>query len=154
MDDELSGERMSDVHDELLSSMDVVALVHAQDVEGEQQSERVSVECVGRVDDGVGGVSIEARRGHEGEGGVEGCDGVDGVEQGASTAAREAEGDDEDEAMAGDENVSAQHAEGGGSSTGGIKKRKRNRCKRLSSGQRQELTRREQRLAADEASGS
>ena len=52
-----------------------------------------------------------------------GREGVDGVEQGASMAAREAEGDDEDEAMAGDENVSAQHAEGGSGSTGGIKKR-------------------------------
>ena len=37
---------------------------------------------------------------------------------------REAEGDDEDEAMAGDENVSLQRAEGGGSSTGGIKKKR------------------------------
>ena len=66
-----------------------------------------------------------------------GCEGVDGAEQGASTAAREAEGDDEDEAMAGDENVSVQRTEGGSSSTGGIVKRKRNRCKRLNSGQRQ-----------------
>ena len=115
---------MSDVHDELLSSMDVIAVVHAQDAEGEQQSERVSVECVGRVDDGVGGVSSEARLGHEGEGSVEGCEGVDGVEQGASTAAREAEGDDEDEDMAGVENVSVQRAEGGSGSTGGIKKKK------------------------------
>ena len=50
----------------------------------------------------------------EGEGGVEGCDeGADDVEQGASMAARVAEGDDEDEAMAGDENVSGQRAEGG-----------------------------------------
>ncbi len=39
-------------------------------------------------------------------------------------AAREAEGDDEDEAMAGDENVSMQMAEGGSSSKGGIKKKK------------------------------
>ena len=66
-----------------------------------------------------------------------GCEGVEGVEQGASMAAREAEGDDEDEAMAGDENVSVQRTEGGSSSTGGIVKRKRNRCKRLNSGQRQ-----------------
>ena len=101
-------------------------MVHAQDAEGEQQSERVSVECVGRVDDGAGDGSSEARRGHvEGEGGVEGCDeGADDVEQGASMAARVAEGDDEDEAMAGDENVSGQRAEGGGGSTGGIKKKK------------------------------
>ena len=38
-------------------------------------------------------------------------------------AAREAEGSDEDEAMAGKENVSLQRAEGNGSSTSGIKKR-------------------------------
>ena len=123
MDDELTGEPsrtieeaecMSDVHDELLSSMDVIAVVHAQDAEGEQQSERVSVECVGRVDDGAGGGSSKARRGHEGEGGVEGCEGADGVEQGASMAAREVEGDDEDEDMAGVENISMQRAEGGG----------------------------------------
>ena len=42
-----------------------------------------------------------------------GREGADGVEQGASTAAREAEGDDEDEAMEGDENVSLQRAEEG-----------------------------------------
>ena len=134
MDDELTGEPsrtteeaecMSDVHDELLSSMDAVAVGHAQDAEGEQQSERVSVECVGCVDDGAGGVSREARRGHEGEqGGAEGCEGVDGVEQGASTAAREAEGDDEDEVMVGAENISMQRAEGGGGTTGGIKKKR------------------------------
>ena len=53
-----------------------------------------------------------------------GCEGVDGVEQGASLAAREAEGDDEDEDMVGDENVSVQRAEGGGGSTGGIKKKR------------------------------
>ena len=39
-------------------------------------------------------------------------------------AACEAEGSDEDEAMAGNENVSVQRAEGGGGSTGGIKKKK------------------------------
>ena len=38
-------------------------------------------------------------------------------------AAREAEGSDEDEVMAGKENVSMQIAEGGGGSSGGIKKR-------------------------------
>ena len=53
-----------------------------------------------------------------------GCEGVDGAEHGASTAARDAEGHDEDEAMAVDENVSLQRAEGGGGSTGGIKKKK------------------------------
>ena len=133
MDDDLTGESsrtieeaecMSDVHDELLSSMDVVAVGHAQDAEGEQQSERVSVECDGRVDDGAGGVSSEARRGHEGEGSVEGCEGGDGVEQRAARAAHEAEGDDEDEAMEGDENISMQHADGGGGSTAGIKKKR------------------------------
>ena len=147
MDDEITGESsrtmeeaecMSDVHDELLSSMDVVAVVHAQDAEGEQQSERVSVGCVGRVDDGTGGGSSEARRGHaEGEGGVEGCEGADGVEQGASMAAREVEGDDEDEAMEGDENVSMQRAVGGGGSTGGIKKKKSKRRSKIEKSQKQ-----------------
>ena len=49
-----------------------------------------------------------------------GCEGADGVEQGASMAAREVEGDDEDEDMAGVENISMQRAEGGGGTTGGI----------------------------------
>ena len=160
MDDELTGEPsrtieevecMSDVHDELSSSMDVVAVVHAQDAEGEQQSERVSVECVGCVGDGAGGVSIEARRGHEGEGSVEGCEGVDGVEQGASTAAREAEGDDEDEDMAGAENISMQRAEGGGGTTGGIQKKKCKRSRQKNRGQRQAMARFDRRLAADDA---
>ena len=53
-----------------------------------------------------------------------GCEGVDGVEQGASMAAREAESDDEDEAMAGDENVPVKRAEWGGSSIGSIAKKK------------------------------
>ena len=53
-----------------------------------------------------------------------GSEGVDGAEQGASLAAREAEGDDEDEAMVGDENVSMQMAEGCGGVTAGIKKKK------------------------------
>jgi hypothetical protein len=85
-----------------------------------------------------------------------GCEGVDGVEQGASMAARKAESDDEDEAMAGDENVSVQRAEGGNSSTGGIKKGKRTRSKRPNGGQRQRqaMERADRRLAADEASGS
>ena len=131
-------------------------MVHAQDAEVEQQSESVSVECVGRVDDGAGGVSSEARQGHEDEGGVEGCEGADGVEQGASMAAREVEGDDEDEDMAGVENISMQRAEGGGGTTGGIKKGKRTRSKRPNGGQRQrQATERAGRLlAADEASGS
>ena len=170
MDDELSGEpsmasedgvRMSEMvsgelHAESVCSMDVVAEVYAQDAEREQQSERVSVECVGRADDGAGGVSIEARRGHEGEGGVEGCEGVDGVEQGASMAAREVEGDDEDEDMAGVENISMQRAEGGGGTTGGIKKGKRTRGKRNGNGHRQWLASRgaDLRSAADVASGS
>jgi hypothetical protein len=84
-----------------------------------------------------------------------GCEGVDGVEQGASMAARKAESDDEDEAMAGDENVSVQRAEGEGghSSTGGIKKGKRTRSKRPNGGQRQRqaMERVDRRLAADDA---
>ena len=53
-----------------------------------------------------------------------GCEGVDSVEQGMSMAARETEGDDEDEGMVGDENVSLQRTEGGSAgSIGGIKKR-------------------------------
>ena len=74
---------------------------------------------------GAGGSGSEAARALDGDGGVVmGCEGVDGAEQGASLAAREAEGDDEDEAMVGDENVSLQRVEGGGGSTGGIKKKK------------------------------
>ena len=52
-------------------------------------------------------------------------------------AAREAEGDDEDETMVGAENISMQRAEGGGGTTGGIKKGKRTRSKRPNGGQRQ-----------------
>jgi hypothetical protein len=51
------------------------------------------------------GVDSSARVEHEAEGDYEDKVGV-------STAAREAEGDDEDEAMAGDENVSVQRPEG------------------------------------------
>ena len=71
-------------------------------------------------------------------------------------AAREVEGDDEDEDMAGVENISMQRAEGGGGTTGGIKKGKRTRSKRPNGGQRQrQATERAGRLlAADEASGS
>ena len=85
-----------------------------------------------------------------------GCEGVDGVEQGASMAARGVEGEDEDEAMVGAENISMQRAEGGGGTTGGIKKGKRTRSKRPNGGQRQrQATERADRLlAADEASGS
>ena len=85
-----------------------------------------------------------------------GCEGVDGVEQGASMAAREAESDDEDEAMAGDENVPVKRAEWGGSSIGSIAKKKRNKGKRLNRGQRlrQSMAMTVQRPAADEASGS
>ena len=91
----------------------------------EQQRERVSVGCVRSVGDGAGGCSSEAGRVLEGDnGGDMGCEGVDGVEQGASMAAREAEGSDEDEDMVGAENVSVQRAEGGGNSTGGIAKKK------------------------------
>ena len=105
---------------------------------------------------GAGGSGSEAARALEGNGdGVMGCEGVDGAEQGASTAAREAEGD-EDEAMAGDENVSVQRTEGGSSLTGGIKKGKRRRGKQKGNGHRQWLATRgaDLRLAADEASGS
>ena len=80
-----------------------------------------------RDGDGAGGrCGSEAARALEGDGdGVIGCEGVDGAEQGASMAAREAEGDDEDEAMAVDENVSnMQMAEGCGGVTAGIKKKK------------------------------
>jgi hypothetical protein len=99
----------------------------AREVDGrrEQQRERVSVGCVMRDGAGAGGSGSEAARALEGDGDCGlGCEGVDGVKQGASMAAREAEGEDEDEAMAVDENVSLQRAEGGGGSTGGIKKKK------------------------------
>ena len=86
-----------------------------------------------------------------------GCEGVDGVEQGASMAAREAESD-EDEAMAGDENVPVKRADGGSSSIGSIAiaKKKRNKGKRLNRGQRlrQSMAMTVQRPAADEASRS
>ena len=77
--------------------------------------------CVGAD---VGGDGSEARREHEIEGGVEGCVGADGVEQRATRAAHDAEGDDGDEDMAGDDNFSLQHAEGGSGLTGGIKKKR------------------------------
>ena len=139
MDDELSGEPSAtredvkcmsdmtsgDAHDELASSMDAVAAAQAQDAEREQQRERVSVGCVTRNDVGAGDSGSGAARALEGgdDGVVMGCEGVDGVEQGAFMAARAAEGDDEDEVMAGDENISVQRAEGGSGSIGGIKKR-------------------------------
>ena len=47
----------------------------------------------------------------------------------ATSAAHEVEGDDGDEAMAGDENISMQRAEGVSGSTGGIKKKKNKRSK-------------------------
>ena len=114
-----------DAHDELMCSMDVVAEVHAQDAEREQQREEVSVGCVRPDGDGAGGDGGEAGRALEGDdGGARGCE---GVEQGAPMTACEAEGSDEDEAMAGKENVPVQHAEGGGGLTGGIMKGKRRR---------------------------
>ena len=63
---------------------------------------------------------------------------------------------DEDEGMAGKENVSVQCAEGGSGLIGGIAKRKRNKGKRLNRGQRlrQSMAMTVQRPAADEASGS
>ena len=147
-----------DAHDELMCSMDVVAEVHAQDAEREQQREGVSVGCAMRDDVGAGGSGSEAARALEGDGDCGlGCEGVDGAEHGASTAAREAESDDEDEAMVGDENFSMQEAEGGGGATGGIKKKKKHkRCKRKGTGHRQWLAARgaDLRLAADAASVS
>ena len=114
-----------DVHDELMCSMDVVAEVHAQDAEREQQREEVSVGCVRPYGDGAGGDGGEAGRAPEGgDGGDRGCE---GVEQGAPMTACEAEGSDEDEAMAGKENVPVQRAEGGSGLTGGIMKGKRRR---------------------------
>jgi hypothetical protein len=163
LDDELTGEpsaarvedeRMSemasdDVHDELMCSMDVVAEVHAQDAEREQQREGVPVGCVRPDGDGAGGDGGEAGRAFEGDdGGDRGCD---GVEQGAPMTACEAEGSEEDEAMAGKENVSVQHAEGGSGSTSGIKKKKCKRSRQKNRGQRQAMARFDRRLAADDA---
>jgi hypothetical protein len=154
MRDMLSG----DAHDELASSMDVVVAAQAQVAEREQQRERVPVGCATRDGEGAGGSGSEAARALDGDGdGVMGCEGVDGVEQGASMAAREAESDDEDEAMAGDENFSMQEAEGGGGATGGIKKKKHKRCMRKGKGHRKRLAMaraNDLRLAADEASVS
>ena len=94
--------------------------------------------CVRPDGDGAGGGSGEAGRALEGDdGGVWGCEGADGVEQEAPMAAHEAEGSDEDEAMAGKENVSMQRAEGGGGSTGGIKKKKSKRRSKLEKSQQQ-----------------
>jgi hypothetical protein len=75
---------------------------------------------------------------------------------GASMAAHETEGSDEDEVMACKENVTLQHAERGSSSTGGIKKGKRRRGKQKCQGNRQWLAARgaDRPMAAGEASGS
>jgi hypothetical protein len=168
MDDELTGgpsaareeaECMSemapdDAHDELMCSMDVVAEVHAQDAEREQQREGVPI--VRLYGDSAGGGS-EAGRALEGnDGGVMGREGADDAEQGASMAACVAEGSDEDDVMAGNENVSMQHEERGGGATGGIKKGKRRRGNRKGNGHRQWLATRgaDLRPAADDASGS
>jgi hypothetical protein len=138
MDDELTGEpsaarveaeRMSemapdDAHDELMCSMDVVAEVHAQDAEREQQREGVSVGCDRLDGGGAGGGNSAVGRAFEGDdGGVTGCEGVYGVEEVASMTARETEGSDEDEVKTGKENAPMQRAEDGGGSIGGIKKR-------------------------------
>ena len=104
--------------------------------------------------DGAGGDGGEAGRALEGDdGGARGCE---GAEQGVPMTACEAEGSDEDEAMAGKENVSVQRAEGGRGLTGGIKKVKRTRGKRKGTGHRQWLTARgaDLRPAADVASVS
>jgi hypothetical protein len=136
--------------------MDVVAEVHAQDAEREQSREGPSVGCVMPDGDGAGGDGGEAGRAFEGDdGGGMGCEGVDGAEQEASMAAREAEGGDEDEDMAGDENFSMQEAGGGGGATRGVKKKKKlKRCKQKGRGHRQWLAARKADLrpAADEAS--
>ena len=88
--------------------------------------------------DGAGGSSSEAARAPEGDSdGVMGCEGIDGAEQGVSLAVREAEGDDEDEAMVGDENVSMQMAEGCGGATAGIKKKKPKRRAKGTKSQKQ-----------------
>ena len=119
-----------DVHDVMMSDGGVMAEALARDAVREQQRD-VLVECVVCVlGADVGGCGSEARRGQEGEGGVEGCEGADGVEQRAARAALEAVGDDGDEALAGDENISRQRAEGGSSMTGGIKKKKPQRRSR------------------------
>ena len=146
MDDELIGEPSEagaddegmsamapgDEHDVMMSDMGAEAEALACDAEREQHRD-VLVECVVCVGDDMGGGGSEARRGHQGEGGVEGCEGADGVEQRegvrATSAAHEVEGDDGDEAMAGDENISMQRAEGVSGSTGGIKKKKNKRSK-------------------------
>jgi hypothetical protein len=173
MDDELMGElnaardeaecmsemASDDAHDELMCSMDVVAEVLAQDTEREQSREGPSVRCDRPDGDGAGGGNSVVRRGLEGEdGGSMGCEGVDGAEQGASMAAREAESDDEDEAMVGDENISMQETEGGCGVKGGIKKKKKHkRCKQKGFGHRKRLATaraNDLRLAADEASAS
>ena len=69
-------------------------------------------------------------------------------------AAREVEGDDEDEDMAGVENISMQRAEGGGGTTGGIKKGKRTRGKQKGGGHRRRKAAMgaDLRLAVDDAS--
>ena len=104
--------------------MDVVAEVHAQDAESEQQREGGSVGCDRLDGGGAGGGNSAVGRAFEGDdGGVTGCEGVYGVEEMASMTAREAEGSDEDEVMAGKENAPMQRAEDGGGSIGGIKKR-------------------------------
>jgi hypothetical protein len=166
MDDELSGEPSvaredaecmsamlsGDVHDELVSSMEVVVATSAQAAESEQQRERMSAECVMRDVDGEGGSCCEAGRALVGvDGGGKGREGVDGVEQGATMAECGAEGEDEDGVMVGDENLSVQRAEGGGGATGGIKKKKCKHSRRMSSGQRQAMARFDRRLAADDA---
>ncbi len=127
--------------------------MHAQDAEREQQREGASVGCA-RPGDSAGGDGGEAGRALDGDdGGDMGHEGVDDAEQGASMAVREAEGsDDEDEVMAGKENMSMQGAEGGCGSTGGIVKKKRKRSRQRNGRQRQEMAMIGRRLAADGAS--
>ena len=118
---------------------EVVAGMHAQDAERELQREGLSVGCVRSDGDGACSDGGEAGRAFEGDdGGDMGGEGVDGVEHGASMAAREAEGSDEGEVMAGKENISMQRAEGGGGSTGGIKKKKPQRRSKGAKNHKQE----------------
>ena len=93
----------------LQHAMGAAAEVLAQDAEREQQREAGQVESVGAT---AAPRAASVRQG------------ADGVEQRAARAAHEVEGDDGDEAMEGDENISLQRAEGGNGLAGGIKKKK------------------------------
>ena len=72
----------------------------------------------------VGDGGSEANQRHEGGRGAEGREAIDGGEQRSGGAALEAEGDDGDEAMEGDEDSPMQRVEGDSGSTGANKQRK------------------------------